>query len=38
MSYILEGQDGVVNMIDDILVFGGDRVEHDKRLTEVPTA
>uniref|UniRef100_A0A147BJ81 RNA-directed DNA polymerase n=1 Tax=Ixodes ricinus TaxID=34613 RepID=A0A147BJ81_IXORI len=35
MSYILEGQDGVVNMIDDVLVFGRDSAEHDRRLAEV---
>ncbi|XP_037515008.1 uncharacterized protein K02A2.6-like [Rhipicephalus sanguineus] len=35
MSYILEGQEGVVNMIDDILVFGRDRAEHDSRLQSV---
>lgn len=35
MARILEGQQNVVNMIDDILVFGKDREEHDKRLSEV---
>lgn len=35
MANILEGQMGAVNMIDDILVFGRDRAEHDQRLTEV---
>lgn len=35
MARILEGQPNVVNMIDDILVFGEDREEHDKRLVEV---
>lgn len=35
MAYILEGQEGVTNMIDDILVLGRDRTEHDIRLTEV---
>ncbi|XP_037503251.1 uncharacterized protein LOC119378078 [Rhipicephalus sanguineus] len=34
MARILEGQPYVVNMIDDILVFGKDREEHDKRLVE----
>ncbi|XP_070394701.1 uncharacterized protein [Dermacentor albipictus] len=32
MSRILEGQAGVVNMIDDILVFGRTRSEHDCSL------
>ncbi|XP_049272437.1 uncharacterized protein LOC125758830 [Rhipicephalus sanguineus] len=35
MSRILEGQAGVVNMIDDILVFGKTRSEHDRRLRQV---
>lgn len=35
MFRIPEGQDGVVNMIDDILVFGKTRWEHDRRLQEV---
>ncbi|XP_077553537.1 uncharacterized protein LOC144168417 [Haemaphysalis longicornis] len=35
MSRILEGQTGVVNMIDDILVFGKTRKEHDQRLQQV---
>lgn len=32
MNRILEGLDGVVCLIDDILVFGKDQDEHDKRL------
>lgn len=35
MANILEGQTGAVNMIDDILVLGQDRVEHDQCLTKV---
>ncbi|XP_049269031.1 uncharacterized protein LOC125757471 [Rhipicephalus sanguineus] len=35
MSRILEGQAGVVNKIDDILVFGKTRSEHDRRLRQV---
>ncbi|MDD9361312.1 MAG: reverse transcriptase [Anaplasma sp.] len=35
MSRILKGQDGVVNMIDDILVFGSPQAEHDGRLEQV---
>ncbi|XP_077550696.1 uncharacterized protein LOC144163904 [Haemaphysalis longicornis] len=35
MSRILESQTGVVNMIDDILVFGKTRKEHDQRLQQV---
>ncbi|XP_037576677.1 uncharacterized protein LOC119458889 [Dermacentor silvarum] len=35
MSRILEGQAGVVNMIDDILVFGKTRSEHDRHLRQV---
>nr|XP_050038472.1 uncharacterized protein K02A2.6-like [Dermacentor andersoni] len=34
MARILEGQ-GVANMIDDILVFGRARQEHDARLSQV---
>ena len=33
MSHILAGLDGVVSSIDDILVYGKDREEHDTRLT-----
>lgn len=35
MSWILEGLEGCVNMVDDILVFGRDRSEHDSRLQAV---
>ncbi len=33
MSLILQGLDGVVCQMDDVLVFGRDQVEHDTRLT-----
>lgn len=32
---VLEGRRGVVNMVNDILVHGKNRHEHDQRLTEV---
>jgi len=32
MSRILEGLEGVVCQIDDILVFGKDQEQHDRRL------
>ena len=35
MAYILAGLDGVVCMIDDVLVYGQTQDEHDKRLTAV---
>ncbi|XP_075530161.1 uncharacterized protein LOC142563495 [Dermacentor variabilis] len=35
MARILEGQEGVANIIDDILVFGRTRQEHDARLSQV---
>lgn len=35
ISRILEGQEGVVNMIDDVLVFGADKRQHDERLQQV---
>nr|XP_037273535.1 uncharacterized protein LOC119165467 [Rhipicephalus microplus] len=35
MARILEGQEGVAIMIDDILVFGRTREEHDARLSQV---
>ena len=35
MSNILSGLDGVVCQMDDVLVFGVDKTEHDKRLAEV---
>ena len=37
MSEILEGLDGVVCQMDDILVFGRTRAEHDLRLTAAVT-
>jgi hypothetical protein len=35
MSTILEGVDGVLCMIDDVLIFGSDKTEHDRRLHAV---
>ena len=35
MSGILDGVDGVVVHMDDVLVMGRDKAEHDKRLEEV---
>ncbi|XP_064469924.1 uncharacterized protein LOC135384661 [Ornithodoros turicata] len=35
MAQVLEGQEGVVNMIDHVLVFGKDRKEHGRRLESV---
>lgn len=35
MSRTLKGQEGVGNMIDDTLLFGRTRQEHDTRLTQV---
>ena len=35
MSNILNGLDGVVCQMDDVLVFRVDKTEHDKRLAEV---
>ena len=35
MSKVLEGLEGVVCMMDDMLVFGKDREEHDGRLERV---
>lgn len=32
MSQILEGFPGVVNLIADVLKFGSDRAQHDKRF------
>ena len=32
MSAILEGLDGVVGMVDDVLIYGKNRREHDERL------
>ena len=37
MSSILQGMDGVVCQMDDILVFGRTTTEHDNRLTAVLT-
>lgn len=35
VAWILEGLDGTVNMVDDILVFGRTKKEHDQRLRQV---
>ena len=35
MSHILEGLPGVLCHLDDVLVFGSDRTEHDTRLRAV---
>ena len=35
MTQILEGLDGVVCQIDDVLIFGTTRAEHDARLVAV---
>lgn len=35
MSLILEGCDGVVCQTDDILVYGSDEEQHDRRLHAV---
>ena len=32
MNSILHGLEGVLCLIDDVLVFGRDREEHDQRL------
>ena len=32
MSKVLEGLDGVVCQVDDVLVFGKDQAEHDARV------
>ena len=32
MDYVLEGIDGVVNISDDIIVFGGSEEEQDQNL------
>ena len=37
ISKVLDGLEGVVCMMDDIVVFGSTREEHDKRLHEVLT-
>ena len=33
MSLILEGLDGVLYHMDDVLVYGANKAEHDARLT-----
>ena len=35
MQHILEGIDGVSNLVDDVCVFGSSKEEHDSRLTKV---
>jgi transposase InsO family protein len=35
MSILLEGLDGVVCLMDDVLIFGSDQQEHDTRLIKV---
>lgn len=35
MSAILEGIEGVYNLMDDILVFGATEAKHDKRTETV---
>ena len=35
MNKILEGLDGVVCLVDDVLVFGADKDEHYKQLEAV---
>ena len=35
MSQILEGMDGVICHMDDILVYASDETTHDERLREV---
>lgn len=35
MSEILERIDGVCNLMDDILIFGANKEEHDERLEEL---
>ena len=37
MSKILSGLQGVVSHMDDVLIFGQDKTEHDNRLTAVLT-
>ena len=32
MCKILEGLDGILCLIDDVLVYGADQAEHDARL------
>lgn len=34
MAQILEGIPGVINLMDDILIFGKDRAQHDDRLRQ----
>ena len=35
MSALLEGLEGVVCQMDDVLVYGKDKAEHDARLKQV---
>lgn len=35
MHQVLKGLDGVVCLMDDIVVFGANEIEHDKRLAQV---
>ncbi len=35
MNKILEGLEGMVCLIDDVLVFGSNKEEHDRRLAAV---
>jgi len=35
MSNVLEGLDGVICHMDDILVYGGDQPTHDQQLVNV---
>ena len=35
MSNVLEGLDGIICHMDDILVYGGDQSTHDQRLVNV---
>ena len=35
MTQMLPGLDGILCLMDDVLVFGKDRTEHDERLTQV---
>ena len=35
MTQILEGIEGCVCLIDDVLIYGKDKTEHDERLTAV---
>ena len=35
MNQILEGLDGVFCLMDDVLIFGGDKAQHDEMLTTI---